>query len=79
MGISAHENPVRRVVDRIERLDPDWIDAMHGGSRPRDAIPHYVHALPKQPFAYQGKVLGRELPTRPCSATRDRLTTRVED
>ena len=32
MGIFAHEDPVRRVVDRIERLVPDWIHGMHGGS-----------------------------------------------
>jgi hypothetical protein len=62
MGIFAHEEPVRQVVARIESLDPDWIHGMHGGSLPRDAIPHYVRALREQPFAYQGKVLGRELP-----------------
>jgi flavorubredoxin len=62
MGIFAHEEPVRQVVARIESLDPDWIHRMHGGSLPRDAIPHYVRALREQPFAYQGKVLGRELP-----------------
>jgi hypothetical protein len=63
MGIFAHEDPVRRVVDRIERLDPDWIHGMHGRSLPRDAIPYYVRALREEPFAYRGKVLGRELPT----------------
>jgi flavorubredoxin len=63
MGIFAHEHPVREVVERIERLDPDWIHGMHGGSLPRDTIPYYVRALREEPFAYQGKVLGRELPT----------------
>jgi hypothetical protein len=35
---------VRRVVDRIEGLDPDWIHGMHGGSLPRETIPHFVRA-----------------------------------
>jgi flavorubredoxin len=63
MGIFAHEDPVRRVVDRIDRLDPDWIHGMHGGSLRRETIPSFVRALREEPFAYQGKVLGRELPT----------------
>jgi flavorubredoxin len=62
MGIFAHEQPVRNVVDRIERLDPDWIHGMHGGSLPREVIPDFVRALREEPFAYEGKVLGRELP-----------------
>ncbi|TMM18518.1 MAG: hypothetical protein E6F96_06115 [Actinobacteria bacterium] len=62
MGIFAHEDPVRHVVDRIERLDPDWIHGMHGGSLPRGTIPQFVRALREDPFAYRGKVLGRELP-----------------
>lgn len=62
VGIFAHEDPVRRVVDRIERLDPDWIHGMHGGSLRRETIPGFVRALREEPFAYQGKLLGRELP-----------------
>ncbi len=63
IGIFAHEDPVRQVVDRIARLDPDWIHGMHGGSLAREVIPDFVRALREEPFAYQGKVLGRELPT----------------
>ena len=63
MGIFAHEDPVRDVVDRIERLDPSWIHGMHGGSLARETIPYFVRALREHPFAYQGKVLGRELST----------------
>ena len=55
-------DPVRHVVDRIARLDPDWIHGMHGGSLPRETIPGFVHALREEPFAFQGKVLGRALP-----------------
>jgi flavorubredoxin len=59
VGIFAHEEPVRRVVDRVEALDPDWVHGMHGGSLTREAFPHYVRALREEPFAYQGKLLGR--------------------
>jgi flavorubredoxin len=62
VGIFAHEQPVRDVVDRIERLDPDWLHAMHGGSLPREAASSYVTALREQEFGFQGKLLGRELP-----------------
>jgi flavorubredoxin len=61
MGIFAHEDPVRQVVDRIDALEPEWIHGMHGGSLPRATIPDFVRALREEPFAYQGKVLGREL------------------
>jgi flavorubredoxin len=63
IGIFAHEDPVRHVVDRIARLDPDWIHGMHGGSLPRQTIPRFVRALREERFAFQGKLLGRELPT----------------
>jgi flavorubredoxin len=61
VGIFAHEEPVRHVVDRLEALDPDWIHGMHGGSLARETIPHYMRALREEPFAYEGKLLGREV------------------
>jgi flavorubredoxin len=61
VGIFAHEDPVRQVVDRIEELDPAWTFAMHGGSLPREALPGYVRALREQDFGYEGKLLGREV------------------
>jgi flavorubredoxin len=61
IGIFAHEQPVRRVVDRIEALDPHWMHAMHGGTLTREAIPRYTQALREQPFGYQGKLLGRDV------------------
>ena len=39
IGIFAYEDPVRRVVERISGLDPDWIHGMHGGSLPRATLP----------------------------------------
>ena len=41
-GIFAAEEPVRRVVDRIEKLDPQWIHPMHGGSLPEEVLPNYI-------------------------------------
>jgi flavorubredoxin len=62
VGIFAHETPVRRVVDRIEALDPAWVHAMHGGTLTREAVPAYVAALREKEFAFEGWLLGRELP-----------------
>ena len=60
-GIFAHEDPVCDMVARIEQLHPDWIHGMHGGSVARETIPDFIRALREEPFAFQGKVLGREL------------------
>jgi flavorubredoxin len=61
IGIFAHEQPVRDVVDRLEGLDPNWIHGMHGGSLARDTIPYFTGALRDEPFAYEGRLLGREV------------------
>ncbi len=61
IGIFAHENPVRTVVDRIEALEPRWIHAMHGGTLTGDALPAYNRALREEGFAYNGLLLGRDL------------------
>lgn len=67
-GIFAHEQPVRRVVDRIDVLDPDWMHAMHGGTLTREAIPRYTRALRERPFAYEGRLLGRTVQATPVAA-----------
>jgi flavorubredoxin len=59
VGIFAHENPVRRVVDRIAEIGPAWVHAMHGGTLTREALPAYMSALQRQEFAYRGSLLGR--------------------
>ena len=61
VGIFAHEQPVRQVVDRLEALRPEWMHAMHGGTIVGPAIPRYTRALREQPFAYEGKLLGRDV------------------
>jgi flavorubredoxin len=62
VGIFAAEEPVRRVVNRIERLDPQWVHPMHGGSLPKDVLPDYTSALTNEAFAFEGKVFGRTIP-----------------
>jgi flavorubredoxin len=61
VGIFAHEDPVRQVVDRIEQLGPQWMHTMHGGTLTGDILPRYYRALREQPFGFEGKSLGREL------------------
>ena len=57
VGIFAHEDPVRQVVDRLEALEPNWMFAMHGGTLTHQAIPRYTRALQERPFAYAGTLL----------------------
>jgi flavorubredoxin len=63
-GIFAHEEPVRSVVRRIEEISPAWLHPMHGGSFTREIAPKFYTALRNEPFAYNGMILGRALPTR---------------
>jgi hypothetical protein len=63
VGIFAHEEPVRQVAERIEKIGPDWVHAMHGGTLTGEVLPRYVQALRDQRFAFEGKLLGRELGT----------------
>ena len=61
IGIFAHEEPVRRCVDRLEALEPEWVHAMHGGTLTGEIFPRFTKALREQSFGYQGKILGRPL------------------
>jgi len=63
VGIFAHEDPVRRVVNRVAALPLNWIHAMHGGTITGAAFPTYTDALRQQEFAFRGRLLGRELPS----------------
>jgi flavorubredoxin len=62
VGIFAAAGPVLKVVDRIEKMGLEWIHPMHGGTLPKEVVPGYIHALQNEPFAFEGKVLGRMLP-----------------
>jgi flavorubredoxin len=61
VGIFPAVGPVLSVADRVERTAPAWIHPMHGGSLPAEVIPGYLRALREEPFAYDGRVLGRPL------------------
>ena len=61
VGIFAHESPVRQVVDRVAKLDPEWIHPMHGGSFRRELAPRFFRALREEQFGYCGTLLGRQL------------------
>ena len=63
VGIFGGDKPVLQTVDRLERLAPHWVHPMHGGSMTGQTLGRYIHALRTQPFAYEGKVFGRMLPT----------------
>jgi flavorubredoxin len=62
VGIFGGSEPVLQAVDRIERMAPQWVHPMHGGSLPQEVLPGYIHALRTEPFAYDGKIFGRALP-----------------
>jgi flavorubredoxin len=61
IGIFAHENAVRRTVDRLEQLEPQWVHAMHGGTLTGEILPRFTRALREERFAFQGKTLGRPI------------------
>jgi flavorubredoxin len=60
-GIFAHEKPVRDVAERIERLAPEWIHPMHGGTFKNESLHYFTNALRDQDFGYRGMLLGREV------------------
>jgi flavorubredoxin len=61
IGIFAHEDPVRKTVDRLESMQPQWIHAMHGGTLTGEVFPRYAKALREERFAFEGKSLGRPI------------------
>ncbi len=63
VGIFASEKPVLQALDRIERLTPDWVHPMHGGSLSKEVAAGFSACLRSEQFAYAGKLLGRMLPT----------------
>jgi len=51
--IFVAEEPIRRVVNRIEKLGPRWVHRMDGSSLPTEVLPNYTRALMTEPFATQ--------------------------
>ncbi|MEO8440622.1 MAG: hypothetical protein ABI540_10430 [Spartobacteria bacterium] len=60
-GFFVHEFPIRHVVERLEKLDLNWIHPMHGGSFQRESFPRYTRALRENELAFHGMLLGREI------------------
>jgi len=60
-GIFAAAEPVLEVVDRIEKLNAQWISPMHGGSLQQEVVRNYTKALRSEAFAYEGKLFGRAI------------------
>jgi hypothetical protein len=61
--IFAVEEPMRRVVNSIEKLDPQWVHRMDGRSLPTELLPNYTSALMTEPFATQENRSQRPYPT----------------
>jgi flavorubredoxin len=61
VGIFASEEPVKRAVQKLEKLGPKLICPMHGSAFDSSVFPKYVDALMNEKYAYSNKLLGREL------------------
>jgi flavorubredoxin len=63
VGIFGGDKPVLDTVKRIEQLECNWVHPMHGGCLDQQTLKPFIRALREHPFAYDGKVFGRQLPT----------------
>jgi flavorubredoxin len=61
-GLFGGADPVLRVVDRVERLQPAWVHPMHGGSLDADTLQGYTTGLRTRPCTFDGRIFGRRLP-----------------
>ena len=61
VGIFASEEPVKRTVQKLIKLDPKLICPMHGSAFDSSTFPKYVDALMNEKYAYSDKLLGKEL------------------
>jgi flavorubredoxin len=61
IGIFASEEPVKRTVQKLVKLEPKLICPMHGSELDSSILPKYVDALMNEKYAYSNKLLGREL------------------
>ena len=52
---------MRRVVNSIEKLDPQWVHRMDGRSLPTEVLLNYTSALVTEPFAREGRLFGRTI------------------
>jgi hypothetical protein len=61
VGIFASEQPVRRVTERLVKLNPSMVYPMHGACFDSSIFPKYVEAIMKKDFAYTNMLLGQKL------------------
>lgn len=61
VGIFASEEPVRKTVRKLMKLEPKLICPMHGSAFDSSIFPKYVEALMNSNFAFSNKLLGKEL------------------
>jgi flavorubredoxin len=62
VGIFASEKPVRQTTRRLEKLSPEMVFPMHGSCIEKSTFSKYVKAIMDSEFAFDGKLLGQDLP-----------------
>jgi len=68
VGIFASEEPVRKTVQKLVKLDPLLICPMHGSAFDNSVFPKYVDALMNEKYAFSNTLLGRELTDVPTAS-----------
>jgi len=66
-GIFASEESVRKMTQKLVKLDPKLICPVHGSAFDSSVFPKYVDALMTEKYAYSNKLLGRELEEKPLN------------
>ena len=66
-GIFASEEPVRRTVQKLVKMNPKLICPMHGSAFDSSVLSKYVDALMNEKYAYSSKLLGRDLEEKPLN------------
>jgi flavorubredoxin len=68
LGIFASEEPVKKTVQKLVKLDPKLICPMHGSAFDSSIFPKYVNALMNERYAFSNKLLGKELEEKPITS-----------
>ena len=61
VGIFASEEPVKKTVQKLAKLNPKLICPMHGSAFDSAVLSNYADALMKEKYAFSNKLLGKEL------------------
>ena len=68
VGIFASEEPVKKTVQKLVKLDPKLVCPMHGSAFDNSVFQKYVDALMNEKYAYSNKLLGKELEDKPITS-----------